>query len=62
MPTQPTEPHPRFMIIDPPTPFSPLEEMYRFIADNEKNPHPQMREEVERVRGFLAEAVKWRAN
>lgn len=44
--------------IDPPTPFSPIEEMRDFIARNENSPHPQMRGEVERVRRHLIEAEK----
>ena len=45
-----------YACIDTPTPFAPIEELRRFIADNEQNDHPQMRDEVEKVRRYLIQA------
>jgi hypothetical protein len=44
--------------IDPPNPFSPIEEMRDFIASNEADPHPQMQEEVAKVRRYLTKALE----
>ena len=44
------------LICGTPTPFSPIEEMRSFIADNERDPHPQMQDEVKRVRRYLVKA------
>jgi hypothetical protein len=51
---KPSPEAPRFLLIDPPTPFSTTEELRSFLDRYRSNPAPEAREAVAKVREVLA--------